>query len=245
MFSEEISKLNSMLAIPQVTKIKPGTVEHDLRTKKIVNLYLEHKTYAQICKELDITAATVKNTISNLIKEWQKNDLKKFQRWRWEELEKINKIEAEMWSGWHASKQKPKKITMNAVSGRILRDAAGNVLSTDITPTSKRQEVTEEERFTGDMTIMETIKWCSKSRRELLGLDMPKKFVETADVEGNKSKAEFTRDEILAKLDTWAANNSASPKNYVDAEPVEQVEIDAVPESHQLLPMVEENESAE
>lgn len=245
MFSEEISKLNSMLAIPQVTKIKRGTVEHDLRTKKIVNLYLEHKTYAQICKELDITSATVKNTIAGLIKEWQKNDLKKFQAWRWQELERINKLEAEMWEGWHASKQKPKKMTMNAVSGRILRDAAGNVLSTDITPTSKRQEVTEEERFSGDLQYWDRAMMCSKARRELLGLDMPKKFVETADVEGNKSKAEFTRDEILAKLDTWAANNSATPKNFIDAEPVEQVDIDAVPESHQLLPMVEENESAE
>jgi hypothetical protein len=108
-------------------------------------------------------------------------------------------------------------------------------------PTNARREVTEEERFSGDLQYWDRAMQCSKARRELLGLDMPKKFVETADVEGNKSKAEFTRDEILAKLDNWASNNSASPKNFIDAEPEDQIEIDAVPESHRLAPMQEED----
>mgnify|MGYP001578780102 CR=1 FL=1 len=236
MFSNEILKLNTMVKNPQaLNKLKRGTVEHDLRTKRIVSLYLEHKTYAEICNQLKITAATVKNTINLLLKEWQKNDLKKFQSWRWAELERINKLEAEMWEAWEASKMKPKKMTMNAVSGRIQRDGNGNIISTDVIPTSKRQEVTEEERFSGDLAYWDRIRMCSKDRRELLGLDMPKKIVETGDLEGTKSKLEFTRDEILRKIESFNQQNTLPSKtDYIDAE------VDEVPESHRLIEHVEE-----
>lgn len=233
--NEELAKLDALVKMPaNPSKLRKGSLEYDLRTKRIINLYLQHKTYNEICKELDITLSTVKNTVSNLIKQWQKEDVQKLQEYRWRELNKINIIEEEMWEAWHASKQRPKKTTMNAVSGRILRDGDGNLISDEIRPTSKRTEVVEEERFTGDMSIMETIKWCSKSRRDLLGLDMPKKFVETADIEGNKSKVEFTRDEILNRLDKWASDNllnSVPTNNFIDAE------VEEVPESHRLMPI--------
>ena len=233
MMREELEQLNYLVKNNPAggRKVKKGSLEYDLRNKKIVTLYLQHRTYNEICKELDITLPTVRHVIANLIKEWQKDDIKKLQEYRWKELQKINIIEEEMWEAWHASKKQPKKTVMNAVSGRVLRDGAGNLLSGDIVPTSKRVETTEEQRFTGDMSIMETIKWCSKSRRELLGLDMPKKFVETADIEGTKSKIEFTRDEILDRLDKWTESTkleAESSKEFIDAEVIE------IPESHRL-----------
>lgn len=232
----EVRQLNALVKTDNYVipngKLRKGSLEYDLRNKKIVELYLKHKSYNEICKELDLTIGTVRNIIEKLIKEWQRSDVKKLQALKWAELERINLIEAEMWEAWHLSKRKPKKITMNAVSGQIIRDKAGNVIDNDIKPSRKRQEVTEEERFAGDMVYMETIKWCSKRRSELLGLDTPKKFVETADIEGNKSKAEFTRDEILAKLEKLS-NSGAKELNtvpdYIDAE------VEDVPKTHQLL----------
>ncbi len=238
---EQVRQLNALVKTENYIipngKLRKGSLEYDLRNKKIVELYLKHRSYNEICNELDLTISTVRNVIEKLIKEWQKADLKKIQSLRWAELERINLIEAEMWEAWHLSKFKPKKTTMNAVSGQIIRDASGNIVDTEIKPSRKRQEVTEEERFAGDMQYMETIKWCSKRRSELLGLDAPKKIFEAADAEGNKSKAEFARDEILARLEKLK-NGQAKELNpipdYIDAE------VDDAPQTHKLLAAVEE-----
>lgn len=230
--SEEIKNLNELVeenAAP-LQKIRKGTLDWDIRAKKIVNLYLKHKTYNEISKELDISYSTIKTVIGNLIKEWQKEDVNRLQAMRWADYNRINLLEAEAWKMWEASIGKPKVVKMQASSKRIPRDSNGNQIGNTPVPTSSRAEITEEERTGGDTYWFDQIKWCIKERRALMGLDSPKKFVEMADTEGAKTKAEFTRDEILGKLEKWRAEalqDNSSPTNYIDA-----IEDDSVPETH-------------
>lgn len=176
---QDLEQLNS---VKKLKKRDPFQRESDLvRTSE---LYLQGKTQAYIAKEMGVSVAQISKDIATIVSRWQKQSIENIEQQRTVQLEKINRIEAEMWTAWENSKTG----TTDTTKARSQRGQN----------TNNRVEVLEKSSH-GDISYMNIITWCITERNKILGIYAPKKIAET-DVKGNDKVS--VRDEILSAIDS-------------------------------------------
>ena len=137
----------------------PAQRDRDLAD--IARMYLiEHKTQAQIAETLSndpernytISQQQISYDLRSLRKKWLKSAMVDFTQARAEELARVDRLEAEYWDAWQASKE----IT-------TARGVAG-----------EDDPVVTQKYGPGDPAFLAGVERCIKMRVDLLGLQAPK-----------------------------------------------------------------------
>ncbi|MGH9808565.1 MAG: hypothetical protein ACRD9W_15185 [Terriglobia bacterium] len=133
------------------------------RQQQVAELRLHGWSQQAIADRLGVTQKTVSNDLKAIRRRWEKSVIGDFAQARAEELQKIEIVEREAWTGWESSQ----KAAQSAV---IVGDDAKNARKT-----VKNQH--------GNPRFLQVVHDCIRSRRAILGLDAPRKLAPT-DVEG-------------------------------------------------------------
>lgn len=180
-------------------------------------LYVKRIPQAVIGEQLGISQGQVSQDIKKLLKKWESEQINQIDRYKHEELERINLIETEMWEQWEISKGKGKTIVFKSTSGKIKKkdsalDTATNFIKN---PENWREEQTQESA-SGNMEYMRAIMWCIEERCKIIGLHAPKKLANT-NPEGDKEAGEDARKELLDMISRVAdrINPSQNPNEKI------------------------------
>jgi transposase len=185
----------------------------------LVELYVKGYPQHEIAKRLGVSAGQVSSDWNKLIREWEETRFAELDRYRHEQLKRIDMIEREMWAAWELSKTLKKTSSTKSKSGEFVtkKDKKKNISPAtafiagigvgddddDLPKVSEekywRASVTEEDPTGGDMQFMNGIMWCVSERTKLLGLAV-KKIAQT-NPEGDKEAGSGIRDELMALLD--------------------------------------------
>jgi hypothetical protein len=225
-------------------KPRKSILEKEDELRKVTDLYVQENTKLQIAQKLGFTPSHTQKCINTIIDRWQQESIADIHKLKISQLRKLDKMEAELWVAWEESKKGTKR-KLQAKSKRPRTDRnTGAVTYTE----SDRFEL-EENTTAGNMEYMRGILAIVSKRCEIAGLYAPKKFTET-DITGEKEKEAFTRDEILSKI-AGLVNNT--PQNYIDAEPINEVDklmleppkedVEEVPQSEENLNVAEQDNS--
>lgn len=197
---------------------KRDPLKKEIDYAKIAEMYLNGQYQIDIAKEVGLSLSQVRLDLDVIIGRWQKASLQFIGQAKAIQLEKINKIEHEMWGAWEKSKL-GKTETMKAQSRRP-------------TGTSSRVELTEQQSY-GDMEYMRGVMWCISERNKILGIYAPKKYVET-DISGEKEKLN-AKDEILGLINAVSNrlsntdNDKDVPDVVIEAEVEDEDELEYQP----------------
>lgn len=123
------------------------------RRAKVAKLYLEGEiNQGQIAIQLGVSQSTVSRDIKEILTEWRESAIRDFDEARQIELNRLFKIENEMWAAWEKSK-------LDATSETEETSAAGVKLTI------------KKERQFGDPRYLQLALQCLDKRCKLLGLD--------------------------------------------------------------------------
>lgn len=183
---------------------------------EITKLYIQGLTQIEISKRLQqITEAKyllsremIKSEIQVILKEWQEQYVSQLDAWKWKEIAKLDNLESVAWDAYYESK-KDKLITQENFSGGIDQNQ-----DTQDTPTKKKSYspyafsgTTKITNHGGDVRFLAEIRFITKQRIELLGLNAPVKH----DVKIKSMFDEMTPEE----LDKWIEENEVKMKTNV------------------------------
>lgn len=111
--------------------------------------------------------------ICKAIKESYEN---RFAEMVFEQLRKIDELEAEAWAAWEASKKSKKKTTIITKKNQVEQKPG------DTEPPKDPQDVIiENTEHTGDVRYFEKIQWCVEVRLKLLGFFRVNQYARTFD----------------------------------------------------------------
>lgn len=200
--------------------------EADMNT--LARLYVKGVSQMEIARQLGISQGQVSNDLKRLLAQWAETRHEDIDRYKQEQLMRVNLIEQEMWEAWEKSKTTPKTSISKSKSGEVVRG---------VDPVTGRQAKSDEDRYWrassseemptgGDMTYMNGIMWCQTERAKILGLYAPKKVAQT-DPSGEHEAGTSAKEELMGMLSSIV--NRIKPKElteeqYVEAEIVEQIE---------------------
>jgi len=157
-----------------------------LRQAQASGLYIHGKTHAEIAESMGVHRSVISRDLKALREEWRAKAQEHTDVWIAEELARLAAVEAEAWAAW-------KRSTLDRQSLTRETGAVGG---------TKTIERTEGQA--GDSAILGKILDCIKQRRELLGLDQPKR-TELSGPGGGPIpiiRAEDLTDDDLARIAT-------------------------------------------
>jgi len=185
------------MAAPKRDKLQR---EQDLHT--LQKLYHKGVPQGEIAKQLKISQGQVSQDLKKLIIRWEQTNLHQIDRYKAEQLDRINMIEEEMWDAWELSKTTAKRIHSKTKSGRFIKDPLTRTVEPD-DGEYWRAGVTEEETRGGDMQYMNGIMWCCQERAKIIGLYAPKKVANT-DPTGDREAGVSAREELMGMINSIA-----------------------------------------
>lgn len=212
----------------KVTKRSKEQREADMNT--LARLYVKGTSQIEIGRQLGVSQGQVSNDLKRLLKRWEETRLNEIDRYKHEQLLRINMIEEEMWSAWEKSKISGKKTVSKGKSGEF---ESGKDPLTGKTVTKDDYEkywrVGEQEELPegkGDMQYMNGIMWCTQERAKIVGLYAPKKVAAT-DPTGEFEATTSARDELMGLMSGIVKRmNPETPEeqNFVEGILVNQLE---------------------
>lgn len=120
-------------------------------------LYLTGHTYRSIAAELGVSHVQVTHDIRALLKRWQATQLLNIGDVKARELERIDRVEEELWKAWDRSKKRAARSVTRRLVGE---DTSGQV------------RIDED---SGDPRYLDSILRCIEKRCAIFGLDAPVK----------------------------------------------------------------------
>lgn len=147
----------------------------------IAKLYVKGVTQMDMAKRLGVSQGQISTDLKKLLRQWETTRLDDIDRYKNEQLVRINIIEAEMHEAWEKSKITKKVVINKSKSGKMLDDidpVTGKKIKVQMDE-YWRAGTTEEEPIAGDMQYMNGMMWCVQERAKLLGLYAPKKIANT------------------------------------------------------------------
>lgn len=164
-------------------------------------LYVKGISQMEIGRQLGISQGQVSIDLKKLLKQWEETRLDEIDRYKHEQLVRINLIEEEMWSAWEKSKTKGKRTVSMSKSGETeagIDPLTGRKIKTD-SEKYWRAGTQEEEPVAGDMQYMNGIMWCQQERAKIVGLYAPKKVAAT-DPTGVHEAGSNAKEELMGML---------------------------------------------
>lgn len=159
---------------------RPKEVKEE-HLNQIAKLYVRGTTQMDMAKMLGVSQGQISSDLRLVLKKWQEERLHDIDRYKNEQLVRINAIEEEMWAAWEKSKTTKKVIINKSKSGEMLDviDPVTGKMTKQQSDKYWRAGTTEEEPVSGDMQYMNGIMWCVQERAKILGLYAPKKVANT------------------------------------------------------------------
>jgi predicted transcriptional regulator len=134
--------------------------QRDKDRAEVAKLYLRGVGQYDIADQLGVNQSTVSRDLKALQKQWQESALVDIDEMKARELAKIDELERTYWDAWV----------------RSCEDAEVERQKKAGTVEEPRLEVTKEKRGqTGDPRFLSGVKDCINMRREIFGIDAPKK----------------------------------------------------------------------
>lgn len=202
--------------------------EADMNT--LARLYVKGTSQMEIARQLGISQGQVSNDLKRLLKRWEETRLNEIDRYKHEQLLRINMIEEEMWSAWEKSKLTGKKTVNKGKSGKtIAKEDRVTGIVTKKDDAEEYWRVGEQEEMPegkGDMQYMNGIMWCQQERAKIVGLYAPKKVANT-DPTGEFEAATSARDElmgIMAGIVKRMKPETEEEQNFVEGVLINQIE---------------------
>lgn len=127
------------------------------RRAEAARLYLQGCSQAQIAERMGVHRSQITRDLAALRAEWRAKAADHTEEWVAEELARLAAVEAEAWAAWRRSQEDRQTVTVE----------------TDASGAEKTAKRTEE--LVGDAAMLGKILDCIKQRRELLGLDQPRR----------------------------------------------------------------------
>lgn len=190
--------------------------EADLNT--LADLYVKQVPQMEIARKIGISQGQVSNDLKRLLRRWEETRIHEIDRYKHEELRRINLIEAEMWECWEKSKLTPKTVVSKTKSFATNKG----------TPEDKeyfRAGTQEEMPVGGDMQYINGVMWCVQHRMKILGLASPTKIAQT-DPTGQYEASSSAKDELLSMLGGIIKRmkpETPAEKDWVEGEIVDQL----------------------
>lgn len=128
----------------------------EMRRADVARRYLQGQTQGQIAADLGVHQSQVTRDLKTLRQRWQEQAADQTGRWIAQELARLAALEAEAWAAWQRSRQ-------NAVK---------EIEETTEDGFRQRKETTGQ---AGDPRFLDQVQKCVQQRRDLLGLDAPKR----------------------------------------------------------------------
>jgi hypothetical protein len=132
------------------------------RRKTVASLYLRGKFQSEISKEVNVDRCTVSRDLQVIEEEWLKSGVMDLNAAKARELAKLDEIERQAWDAWEKSRKDSEtmEVTGTAQGGKSIPD--------------KVKKITH--RRDGDPKYLDIVLNCVRQRRDILGLDAPKKL---------------------------------------------------------------------
>jgi len=153
------------------------------RQARVWGFHLEGMTSAEIVKELrtagiNTTARRVEDDIQERIEQWRRTAREQVETYIARELDRIDKIEREAWAGWRRSQEDAVSVRSGGKDGDV------------------------ETRIgqAGDARFLDQIQKCIQQRRDLLGMDAPKRTEISGRDGGPIGLARQLTDDELAEI---------------------------------------------
>jgi hypothetical protein len=200
--------------------------EADMNT--LAKLYVRGTPQVEIGRQLGISQGQVSIDLKRLLKKWEETRFNDIDRYKHEQLLRINLIEEEMLEAWERSKTKGKRTVTLSKSGEIgkaLDPVTGKEVR-DETEKYWRAGSQEEEPVSGNMEYMNGYIWCQQERAKILGLYAPKKLANT-DPTGEHEAGTSARDELMGLVNSIVKRmvpENDQEKDFVEGVLVNQLE---------------------
>lgn len=160
---------------------KLSQAEREERHDLLAQMYVKGYTQAEMAAELGLVQSTINKEIRKMVDRWAGTKFEDLDRYKSEQLHRINMMESELWEAWEKSKTARKVIVNKSKSGELLNDVdaiTGRPIKVQEDKYWKLA-TTEEEATGGDMQYMNGIMWCVSERSKILGINAPKKVAQT------------------------------------------------------------------
>lgn len=187
----------------QPSKKFRNALEQEVFKNQIQDLYLARKSQGEIAKLMGVSQPTVSQWIRRITKEWRDSRFKNLDEIKFEELERINKIESEMWQMWERSKVKNKKTLLKETFGVIEGVGQPNERERSIPRAFRVQDKIIDAE--GNMEYMNKISWCIEQRCKITGIYATQKIAPT-DPTGTKEFGAAANETLINKLLDMVAN---------------------------------------
>jgi hypothetical protein len=132
------------------------------RRQIVGSLYLQGKFQDEIAQVVKVDRGTVSRDLQAIQEEWLKSGLMDLNAAKARELARIDEVERNAWAGWEKSQKDAEtmEVTGTAQGGKSMPD--------------KVKKTTH--RRGGDPKYLDIVLNCVRQRRDILGLDAPKKL---------------------------------------------------------------------
>lgn len=222
------------------------------------DMYLDGKSQLDIAHRLGVSQTQVSLDIQKIIQQWAEQRFTEIDRYRSEELAKLNRDEQRFTQLWLASLEFPAKVVQKSFSGKVKTKMVGGrkvMDDAESLPEYFRTSTTDD-GSRGNPFFWEQIKWCRTERAKLLGLYAPKKIANTniaGDEERSGQDAINAKDDMLNMLMQVADKmipKNITPKqlegsvdgeivgdeNVIDAEEVTTIDKDSIADLDETAP---------
>ena len=142
--------------------------------RQIAQRYYQGISQAEIAEELNIEQPTVSRYLAKTREKWSKENVKKIDEMKQNELFKIDILELEYWAAW-------KRSCLNAEWETTKAILDGKNKKKDMTTPNRFEKQKTTEGQCGDPRFLEGIQSCIKQRCKILGVEAPEKKDITSD----------------------------------------------------------------
>ncbi len=125
-----------------------------------------------------LTRQQIEYDIAEIIKALEERYKSQIGVYLFEQLRKVDELEAEAWSAWEASKKPKKKTTIITKKNQV------KVEPGEEPPKDPQDVIIESADQTGDIKYFEKIQWCIELRLRLLGFFKNNQYGKTMDDNG-------------------------------------------------------------
>jgi hypothetical protein len=140
------------------------------RREKVADLYCQGRSQIEIAEIVGVKQPTISIDLKKIQAQWRESAVRDFDLEREIVIQKIDRVEREAWDAWERS-QKPVQS-----------------VRTSDEPNNRRTHRTVRNR-NGDPRYLEIVLRCIRDRREVLGLDAPKKMEIDAHVTSDAERS--------------------------------------------------------
>lgn len=165
-------------------------------------MYLRGSLQTQIAGELNVTQATISRDLAALRKLWLQSALVDINEAKAKELAKIDNLELEYWAAWERSKLDA-EIEVTEQVGSRHKPKKGEPPEPEGLALERIKKYKRVEGQSGNPAFLRGIEWCIQARRELFGLDAPKRTDVTS---GGKPIENHVTDERFQQTITTLAD---------------------------------------